>query len=426
MVYASPFFLLAFEVITMGKTMIWARFSETVFVFVFVIALVVPDSSANRLTVICDGCKAANCFRFNSVRSSFECRHCLQSYTPPQVFRSFNRLVTHGASVSSENRVVKLTSRPVSSYDQESLVQLFCFSWLHHNVLLIHIKGRRSGDATTEVITQEMVESILVGTDPGITAQAAFDKLQKAMVMAILMALYHRPKLANNLDDLRLEVMTLLTVLYNQFQHSNPVLANAMFTHGFNDNEQQGYISIFQDLESQINQPPSLIQDGLTDLWNINDILYARLGQLKNGYHFFNLPHFGIGALIHKDEQWVLVCNTGMIITAPKEDIALYLADAYTGNAVDSSRQTVSIVALGILALSGAVIGSVVGILTSNLPSRDLSDILFGAGIGAIIGGAIFVAGCSSDSSDLSPGYSDSTHREEEDSDDNEGDLKEK
>ena len=265
------------------------------------------------------------------------------------------------------------------------VMNLFYDAFMNHQILLNSVN-----QTATVALTQGQVQSVLAGSNLGRQVQGSYDKLQRAIVIAMLLVLYHYPELIEHPEDFNLEVITLFTALYSQFQHTNSgTIGRPLFTHGFNGEYRQNYHETFDNMSSQIVHPFSLIPESTQTHQEVVNALFDAVGYESNGYHFFSHPHFGIGALIHIDRQWTLVFNTGQFVSADQGQLVNILANAHTGIAEMMGQWIVNAAIMGVFVLTGSAVGA----LIARLLCGDWSGALAGAGIGGLAGGAGFVVG---------------------------------
>ena len=372
------------EVIKMNR-MIRTRIFGMFFAFFTVIAAL--GVNAHQLHVQCGVCQSSHCFQLNADGNAVECQSCQQCYSPAQVLRDFNQARTRhrGASVSHGDLLVTLSTTPYSgqAFNQQPTMSSFGQALSSHQLLL-----SASHLTATTIITPQLVQAILAGTPQGSMSETTFEKLKRTIVLAILMVLYTNPELAADQNGLRLEVMALVTALYYQMQHSNDDSTSPLMTHGFQVAE-QSYISLYHQLEQEIVDPFSLIPSEVQSFQGAVEELFEILDYQENGYHFFSHPNFGIGALIHNNNQWTLVFHSGLIVSAEKKQLVYMLAMAHTGLLVMLSGAVGHALTYGTFILAGTI----VGVVAARIFSGSWEQTFIGAGLGAAGGGAAALVG---------------------------------
>lgn len=357
---------------------------------------------ADTVDIECGGCKNTNCFEISPNRNSIQCQRCSRCYSPSHLIYGFNNNIRHvgvgGASMGGANLAITLPlNLPVLSgqFNVQEVLQMFHSNLQAHQQLIT--SSLLQSHATT-VITPELVETILQTTPSGVEVVTALRQVRRAIILAILLARYVHPELASDQNALNLEVMVLATNIYSSFQHSQSHgQYNYLLSHGFHIVEQQ-YHGHLQHLNTQITNPADLIdiQPGSNAVVE----LFGALSHQETGYHFFTHPSIGTGALLHVGDQWTLVLNTGITISAPKDDLVTLLAMAHWG--MMDYLQDVG------MTLMGAAVGAVVGILINvarggRILACHAGAALLGGAIGGTVAGAAAVSSHISDSKERKP-----------------------
>ena len=319
-------------------------------------------------------------------RHSVQCQECYRCYSPAHLISGFNHIagtITGGAGVSEMQLTITLQpDAPELTHPSNAQEAMSVFeSSLHgHQQLII---ANNLQPLITIAITPELVSSLLLTTPDNTITITALEHLRRAIVLATLLALHDHPELANDQNALGLEVMVLATSIYSSFQHQHEGGSNYLLSHGFNTVE-QNYHSLFYQLEHQIVSPPPLIniQPGSS----VVAALHAVLDDQQTNYHFFTHPGLGIAALLRIGENWTLILNTGVTITAPKEKLITMLVMAQW-QFMDYMPD------VGMVVLAAAIGGVTGMIINAATGGQNAASYIWAALLGGVAGGAIAGAG---------------------------------
>ena len=274
-------------------------------------------------------------FQLNPVGNALRCFLCGQYYSPAQILRSFNYhfnfrgSLAEGASIdggAGASMIMLNPEFPVqlphgqSSNTMEAM-QIFQSNLQAHQTLVTAVQilavictGQKQ-PAPVQVVSPELVESLLLLTPPGTAGTDALRQMRRSIVMAILAVLICHPEYGDEPDLFPMEALVLLTAIYNAHSSQEGFAASYLLQHGFYGSGQQ-YLALIESMptESEVENLFSTEPDTM-------DLISLIFDQPVGGYILFDHPQLGIAAVLHGQESWTLILGTGLTVIGSADNL---------------------------------------------------------------------------------------------------------